>query len=101
VGQVRSGDPSGLNARTVPVVSVDTVEIGGARFEDLRGSVRDSTEGLPGETVDGILGFGLFGDCLLTLDYPGERVRLARGETPGGKRRRAVAPRTAAQDTPL
>ena len=27
----------------------------------------------PGEKVDGILGFGLFAGCLLTLDYPAQR----------------------------
>jgi len=31
---------------------------------------------LPVEKVDGILGFGLFADCLLTLDSPGNLVRL-------------------------
>ncbi len=31
---------------------------------------------------DGILGFGLFAECLLTLDYPADRLRLERGELP-------------------
>jgi hypothetical protein len=30
--------------------------------------------------IDGILGFNLFADYLLTLDFPAERVRLERGE---------------------
>ncbi|HVP14493.1 MAG TPA: hypothetical protein VMS88_03050, partial [Terriglobales bacterium] len=34
------------------------------------------------EPIDGILGFGLFADCLLTLDYPANRVVIARGELP-------------------
>src|SRR4029079_2748204 len=32
-----------------------------------------------------------FGDCLLTLDYPGERVRLARGELPAENGRDVLA----------
>src|SRR5207253_4951951 len=32
--------------------------------------------------VDGILGFALFTDYLLTLDYPAMQVRLAHGNLP-------------------
>src|SRR5205814_2977557 len=32
--------------------------------------------------VDGILGYALFSDYLLTLDYPAMQVRLARGALP-------------------
>jgi hypothetical protein len=35
-----------------------------------------------GEPVDGILGFRLFQECLLTLDYPANRLRIERGELP-------------------
>lgn len=82
VGQVRSGDPSGRNARMLDLVRVGSVEIGGARFEGLEAAVRNSNERALGEPVDGILGFGLFAECLLTLDYPGNRLRIDRGELP-------------------
>ena len=32
--------------------------------------------------IDGILGIAAFADFLLTLDYPGKRVRLSRGALP-------------------
>ena len=32
--------------------------------------------------IDGILGFNLFNEYLLTLDFPSKRVRLERGELP-------------------
>ena len=82
VGEVRGGDPSGRNAVTMPVVAIASVEFGGARFEDLHAAARDMKAMPPmpdGSVADGILGFGLFADCLLTLDYPGSVVRLSRG----------------------
>ena len=83
VGEVRGGDPSGRNAETLAVHAVDAIEIGGARFEGVHAAARDMSA-LPGaaETgaADGILGFGLFADCLVTLDYPANVVRLERGE---------------------
>jgi CubicO group peptidase (beta-lactamase class C family) len=82
VGEVLAGDPSGQNARSVPVVRIDSIELGGARFSGLTAAVRDYRSlGRP-ETVDGILGFAFFSDCLLTLDYPGARVRLSHGALP-------------------
>jgi hypothetical protein len=82
VGEVRGGDPSGRNAHTMAVVAIDTLQIGGARFEGLHAAVRDM-RAMPGrENADGILGFGLFRECLLSLDYPGNRVRLSRGALP-------------------
>src|SRR5439155_26218131 len=36
--------------------------------------------------VDGILGFALFTEYLLTLDYPAMQVRLARGALPPSNR---------------
>ena len=82
VGQVRAGDPSGRNARLMNLVKVDALEIGGARFEGISAAVRDYHERRVGQPIDGILGFGLFQKGLLTLDYPGARVRVEEGELP-------------------
>ncbi|MCI0549015.1 MAG: serine hydrolase, partial [Candidatus Rokubacteria bacterium] len=82
VGQARSGDPSGLNTRTVDLVRIESLEIGGACFEGMVGGVRGAGERRLGLTLDGVLGFGLFADALLTLDYPGRKVRIERGELP-------------------
>src|SRR6185369_7828978 len=61
---------------------LESLTIGGARFEGLDASVRAGRLRRMGERVDGILGFGLFQNCLLTLDYPANRLRLDRGELP-------------------
>jgi hypothetical protein len=91
VGEVRGGDPSGRNTRTMDVVEVQSLEIGGARFEGLTAAVRDYNERRMGDPVDGILGFALFSDCLLTLDYPGNRVKLERGALPAANGRDVLA----------
>jgi hypothetical protein len=83
VGKARAGDPSGQNLREMTLVSVDSIEFGGARFAGLTAAVRDYNEGpRKAGRVDGVLGFGLFAECLLTLDYPAGRVRVARDTLP-------------------
>jgi CubicO group peptidase (beta-lactamase class C family) len=82
VGQVRGGDPSGHHTRLMNLVRVASLEIGGARFEGLQAAVRDYNERRVGASIDGILGFGLFQELLLTLDYPGAKVRIERGALP-------------------
>jgi CubicO group peptidase (beta-lactamase class C family) len=82
VGEILSGDPSGRDPQTRALMAVDTIEIGGARFSVLHASVRGEGEPSRPETVDGILGFGFFAECLLTLDYPANRLRLSRGSLP-------------------
>jgi CubicO group peptidase (beta-lactamase class C family) len=87
VGEARGGDPSGRNVLVMPVVAISSIEAGGARFEGVHAAARDMKAMPPmpdGSTADGILGFGLFAECLLTLDYPGAAVRIARGEVAAG-----------------
>ncbi len=100
VGEAMGGDPSGRNARTMALVAIDSLQIGGARFEGLQAAVRDMREVPQGEKVDGVLGFGLFAGCLLTLDYPANVVRMARGELPPAEwpRRAGVHPRARRPD---
>jgi hypothetical protein len=71
-------DGSGVNRRLVPAFHVDSVSVAGVEFKDL--SARQCPP-LRNE-FDGILGFTLFRDYLLTLDYPKEKVILARGSLP-------------------
>ena len=81
-GRAMGGDPSGRNGRMFDTVLVDSLSVGGVEFRNVTALSRQPRTGpnLPG--VDGILGFGLFTDYLLTLDYPGQQLRLARGELP-------------------
>jgi hypothetical protein len=58
-------------------MKVASLKLGEVEFENL-----EATE-YPGpmhESIDGILGFVLFRDYLLTLDYPHQQLRLARGK---------------------
>lgn len=70
---------------TLPSVAVRRLELGEARFEDVQALLYDlSTLSTHlGVKIDGILGFPLFRDTLLTLDYPGARVLLTPARQPG------------------
>ncbi len=85
-GQMSVGDPSGKNALTADIFQVDSVAIGEVRFSNLRATRFDlpkrTGETDPSAKIDGILGFPLFSDYLLTLDYVAGRVRLERGSLP-------------------
>ncbi len=91
IGQVHAGDPSGRNSMVLDLVHLESISIGGARFESLDAAVRSGRLLRMGQPVDGILGFGLFQDCLLTLDYPGHHLRIDRGELPAPNGRDILA----------
>lgn len=62
----------------LPQGTLPRLELGAARFEDVPVLIYDC-EALSahlGVRIDGILGFPLFRDVLLTLDYPGSQVVL-------------------------
>jgi hypothetical protein len=82
VDRVQTSDGSGRNTRTLDVVQLDSIRLDGVEFKDVRAATRDYnlSPNMPG--IDGILGFNLFADYLLTLDFPAKRVRLERGELP-------------------
>lgn len=81
-GKVLTGDPSGENDRVVATARLDTIAFGGAEFRNVTAVVRPQRITRDYPNVDGILGFALFTDYLLTLDYPAMQVRLARGALP-------------------
>jgi hypothetical protein len=68
---------------------INGLELGGARFEDVRVLVHDCRElgAHLGFRIDGVLGFPLFRETVLTLDYPRSRLllqpRLPAPLTPG------------------
>jgi predicted aspartyl protease len=81
-GQSASTDDTGKNAVNLNAVRMDTLSIGNISFREVTALSRNynSSSYLP--DIDGILGFNLFSDYLLTLDYPNKRVRIERGELP-------------------
>jgi hypothetical protein len=82
VGQVRSGDPSGENDRVLEITRIASLAFGGAEFRNVTALVRPQRITKDYPAVDGFLGFALFTDYLLTLDYPAMQVRLAKGNLP-------------------
>ena len=83
LGEAHRGDPSGTNMRVVPILAVDSVSIGGARFTGIIATARPPMPSMmPADDTVGLLGFGLFADCLFTLDYPAHRFRIEGGTLP-------------------
>jgi predicted aspartyl protease len=62
-------------------VLIDTIELGGVRFEGVLAGVLPmmGLAQIDGRRIDGILGFSLFSDVVLGLDYPGRRLLLSPG----------------------
>lgn len=58
---------------------VESLEVGDARFRGIWTVGVD----LPfGDDLDGIVGMNVFNECLLTYDYPNNRIQLSRGALP-------------------
>jgi Aspartyl protease len=85
-GLVTSGDPSGQNDRQLTTATIDSLTIGKAEFRHVTALVRPQQITKDYPAVDGILGFALFTDYLLTLDYPAMQLKLARGNLPTANR---------------
>jgi hypothetical protein len=81
-GRAISGDPSGQNDRELATATIDTLTIGKAKFRHVTALVRPQRITKDYPDVDGILGFALFTDYLLTLDYPAMQLKLSRGNLP-------------------
>jgi hypothetical protein len=67
----------------LPPTLLTRIDLGAARFSDVPALIYDcaSLTAQLGVKIDGVLGFPLFRETLLTLDYPGERVQLQPGAT--------------------
>ena len=84
-GQIQLGDPSGVGTRKVPLVQVQSLQVAGIEFTGVKAArhVLSEADG----TCQGLLGFPLFRNYLLTLDYPRQRMTLAPGAVaPDGER---------------
>jgi hypothetical protein len=84
-GEGRLDDPSGLGGFEFPLRKLDTLRIADLDFYAIKAIEHDIPSG--GGHCDGILGFRMFRDFLLTLDYVNNRLVLADGElTSDGER---------------
>jgi len=86
-GEEQVGDPSGVNGRKVPVYRLDSLKVAGVDFKNVSATQYPGTS----KDFDGILGFVLFRDYLFTLDYPNQKVTLARGSLPAADGNEIVA----------
>ncbi len=76
VGHARLEDPSGLGEQRSDITRIVSLKIAGAEFSDVDAVVHN----LYGDAkCQGVLGFTLFEDYLLTLDFPGRRMLLKPG----------------------
>jgi len=80
VGEAQGGDPSGRKTVTMPIVELESIQVGDARFEGVRALSRSyNRPGTPPPAIDGILGYHLFDQGVLTLDFARKQVRIERG----------------------
>jgi len=78
-GETEVHDATGVNRRKVKVLRVHSLKIGTVEFRNVEAT---QSPGSMLESIDGILGFPLFREYLLTLDYPHQQLTLARGSLP-------------------
>jgi predicted aspartyl protease len=107
-GQVRLSDPSRQGQQRTQLVLIHSLTVAGVEFtavkamrhslagQDAANQFGPSQDGFGGGgSCQGLLGFTLFRDYLLTLDYPSRRVTLAAGALEpdaGPDQQRSVVP---------
>lgn len=77
VGHATLSDPSGQGGKKAPIVLIRSLEFAGVRFTGIRALSHPFF--VEAGACDGLLGFTLFRDYLLTLDFPNRLVTLATG----------------------
>jgi predicted aspartyl protease len=81
-GQAQATDPSRRNVQTSETYKLDSLSIGGLHLTDVTVASRNFRNSPRPLKVDGILGLNLFADYLITLDFPANKLRFAKGELP-------------------
>jgi hypothetical protein len=76
-GQARLSDPSGQGGQRAPMVAIQSLQVAGVEFTGVK-AVEHTLNDKDG-SCQGLLGFVLFRDYLLTLDFPNRRMLLATG----------------------
>jgi predicted aspartyl protease len=77
IGQARLTDPSGQGEQRSQILFIRSLNIAGVELSQIQ-AIRHSLAG-EDDTCMGVLGFTLFRDYLLTLDYPDHRLMLSEG----------------------
>jgi len=74
---------TGTGSKVFPskIVTVNKLCLNDVEFKCFDAMVQDFSERLkPGSNYDGVLGFRMFRDYLLTIDFPKEHLKLERGK---------------------
>lgn len=84
VGMVMVSDGTGKNPSPRKIYSLSKLGVGGIQFEDVR-MIEHKMNTVPDAAKDrrnivGVLGFGLWKELLLTIDYPKVEVTLSQGQ---------------------
>lgn len=82
LGHANITDLGGHSTLSLDAVELKSLAVAGTQFNLLRAVVTDLPDG--DSVLDGILGFGLFREKLLTLDYPRRRLVLEEGKLAPG-----------------
>jgi predicted aspartyl protease len=81
-GTTRIGDPNSPDAIEAQVVKVDRVEFGGLTLRGVE-TISWKRHAMAGaDAPRGVVGLGLFGPRLVTLDYPRAKLMVEPGELP-------------------
>ncbi|MFL6521636.1 MAG: aspartyl protease family protein [Chthoniobacterales bacterium] len=81
-GQVQATDPSRRNFQTSQTYKLESLSVGNLRLTDVNVISRDFKNSPRPLKVDGIVGLNAFADYLVTLDFPGKKLRFEKGEVP-------------------
>ncbi len=91
VGQTRIGDPTNPEALSVDQIAIPELSIGEAFFSDMQGVAWDRPEEMRRKLTRGILGLPTFSQCLFTIDYESNELRIEGGELPPANGRDIIA----------
>ncbi len=79
----RVSDGTGINSRNADGVRIDTLKLGDVSFSQVLAPVLGDGPKKDGDgEVYGTIGFEMFKDYVVTYDYPGKQLRIARGQLP-------------------
>ena len=82
VGEVHIGDPIHPHGLAAKQVKIDRLAIGGLTLSGTTATAVENSGFREHLGARGVLGMPLFSELLLTIDYAGGEVRIARGELP-------------------
>lgn len=83
VGQEQTSDPSGANPTTISTYGVRRLGIGPMTFGAVEaGEFPALLTGLPGPTLGGLIGMGLFQTATLVFDFPRQRIAVTDAAVP-------------------